>query len=114
MVPHGCFIGQADVADLAGLDLLVQCFEGVFQGRQVGFDLVLVTQLTEEIGAALWPVQLVQVDVIGLQALEAGVHGFGDVLCDCAAGGRRGCNRWCCPGRRSCWPGSSRSGRRGF
>ncbi|MCY1174636.1 hypothetical protein D9M73_148450 [compost metagenome] len=41
---------------------------------------MLVAELAEEVGAALRPVQLVQVDVVGLQALEAGVHGFGDVL----------------------------------
>lgn len=68
------------MADLAGLDLLIQSFEGFFQRRQVFFGLVLVAQLAEKVGAAFRPVQLVEVDPVGLQALEARVQGFGDVL----------------------------------
>ena len=80
---HGAprrFVGQADVADLAGLHLLIQRFEGFFQRGEVVFVLVLVAQLAEEVGTAFRPVQLVEVDPVGLQALEAGVQGFDDVL----------------------------------
>ncbi|MNJ33806.1 hypothetical protein D3C77_284960 [compost metagenome] len=41
---------------------------------------MLVTQLAEEVGAAFGPVQLVEVDPVGLQALEAVVQGGDDVL----------------------------------
>ena len=80
---HGAprrFVGQANVADLAGLHLFVQGFERFLQWGEVVFVLVLVAQLAEEVGAALRPVQLVEVDPVGLQALEAGVEGCADVL----------------------------------
>lgn len=75
----GRLVGQADVADLAGLDLLGECFEGLLQGREV-FVLVAIAQLAEVVGAAFGPVQLVDVDPVGLQALEAGVERSGDVV----------------------------------
>jgi hypothetical protein len=68
------------VADLAGAHLLVEHFEGFFQRREHVVGLVLVAQLAEEVGAALRPVQLVQVDAVGLQALEAGIQRGDDVL----------------------------------
>lgn len=76
--PRG-FVGQADMADLADLDLLVEHFQGFFQRRELNV-LVLVVELAEEVGRALGPVQLVQVDPVGLQALEAGIQGGDDVL----------------------------------
>ncbi|MNZ80255.1 hypothetical protein D3C78_988850 [compost metagenome] len=41
---------------------------------------MLVAELAEEVGAALRPVQLVKVDPVGLQALQAGVQGGDDML----------------------------------
>ncbi|CAH0314002.1 hypothetical protein SRABI70_04823 [Pseudomonas sp. Bi70] len=67
------------MADLAGLDLLFQRFEDFLDRGGVAV-LVLVAELAEEIGRALRPVQLVEVDPVGLQALEAGVQGGDDVL----------------------------------
>ncbi len=57
------------MADLARAHLLVEHFEGFFQRGEVVLWQVLVAQLAEEVGAALGPVQLVQVDAVGLQAL---------------------------------------------
>jgi len=61
------------VADLAGLDLFTQHFQGFLQRGEVLF-LVAIAELAEEVGAALRPVQLVEVDPVGLQALEAVVQ----------------------------------------
>jgi hypothetical protein len=68
------------MADLAGAHLLVEHFEGFFQRREHVVGQVLVAQLAEEVGAALGPVQLVQVDAVGLQALEACIQRGDDVL----------------------------------
>ena len=35
---------------------------------------MLVTQLTEIVGMSIRPVQLIQVDIVGLQPLQAGIH----------------------------------------
>ncbi|MNP13392.1 hypothetical protein D3C76_1056710 [compost metagenome] len=67
------------MADLAGAYLFVQRFQGFLQRGEVLFA-VLVSQLAEEVGAALRPVQLVEVDPVGLQPLQAGVEGGDDVL----------------------------------
>jgi hypothetical protein len=68
------------MADLAGAHLLVEHFEGFFQRREHVVGQVLVAQLAEEVGAAFGPVQLVQVDAVGLQALEACIQRGDDVL----------------------------------
>lgn len=64
------------MADLAGLYLLVEGFEGFLQWCVFAV-LVAIAELAEVVGRALWPVQLVEVDPIGLQALEAGIQRFG-------------------------------------
>ena len=58
------------MADLAGFHLFAQRFQGFLQRGEVLF-LVAIAELAEEVGAALRPVQLVEVDPVGLQALEA-------------------------------------------
>ena len=55
------------MAYLAGLDLFIQRFEGFLQWRVFAV-LVAITKLTEEIGRAFRPVQLVQIDPVSLQA----------------------------------------------
>ena len=62
------------MADLAGLDLLVEHLQGLFQRGEVRF-LVTIAELAEEVGRALGPVQLIQIDPVGLQAFQAGIQG---------------------------------------
>jgi hypothetical protein len=66
------------VADLAGFDLLIQCFERFLKGRKVAV-MMLIAQLTEVVGRSLWPMQLIQIDPVGLQAFEAVVQGRNNV-----------------------------------
>jgi hypothetical protein len=63
----GVPVGDADVADLAMLDEGVEGTEGLFKG-------------SNEVGA----VDLVEVDVVGVEALEGGFDGVHDVAAGCA------------------------------
>lgn len=67
------------MADLAGAHLLVEHFQGFLQRCEALF-LVLVAELAEEVGPPLRPVQLVEVQPVCLQALQAGIEGGDDVL----------------------------------
>ena len=80
MVPHGVSLDRPMWRILPALTCSSSASRVSSSGVRLASVCVLVAQLAEEIGAALRPVQLVEVDVVGLQALEAGVHGFGDVL----------------------------------
>jgi hypothetical protein len=75
----GRFIGQADVADLARLNEIIQGGEGFQQRRRLRALGMRVAQPAEEIGVPVGPMQLVEVDVIGLQTFEAGVQGGRDL-----------------------------------
>ena len=68
------------MADLAGAHLFVEYFEGFFQWREQVVRQMLVAQFAEEVGAALGPMQLVQVDAIGVQALQAVLQRSDDML----------------------------------
>ncbi len=59
------------MAHFARLDQGVQRFQGVFKGSQLIIRVVAITQLTEKVGLPIGPVQLVEVNVVGLQALQA-------------------------------------------
>nr|GFD01496.1 hypothetical protein [Tanacetum cinerariifolium] len=72
-------VEQPDVTDLARLDLFVQHLKH-FQQRRERRVAVGVAQLAEEVGAAFRPMQLIQVQVVGLQAFQAGVDGGNDMV----------------------------------
>ncbi|MNR07394.1 hypothetical protein D3C85_1235100 [compost metagenome] len=67
------------MADLAGLDLLVEHRQGFFQCGERAV-LMVIAELAEEVGRALRPVQLIEVDPVGLQAFEAGIQCRDQVL----------------------------------
>ena len=68
------------MAYFALFDQLVQGTQG-FLDRRHGFTGVAhIAQLAEEIGAAVRPVHLVQIDIIRLQALQAVFTGLADVF----------------------------------
>ena len=69
----GRFIGQTDLADLAGAYQLIQRLQYLFQRGEVLL-LMAVAELAEVVGASLRPMQLVEIQIVGLQALEAGVE----------------------------------------
>ncbi|CFW18986.1 Uncharacterised protein [Bordetella pertussis] len=77
--PRG-FVGQADMAHLARAHEILQHLKRLFDRYGVGVVHPRVGQLAESIGGAIGPVQLVEVQVIGLQALEAGVQRLCQVL----------------------------------
>src|SRR3569832_593821 len=74
------FFGDADVADLARAHQLAQCVQGLGDGHGVVVRVVLIAEMAEEVGLAVGPVQLIEVDVIGLQAFQAGVEGEAEVV----------------------------------
>jgi hypothetical protein len=63
----------------AGVDQVLERIQRLFDGRGVFVGHMGVAQLAKVVGGAVGPVQLVQVDVVGLQALQALVHGFEQV-----------------------------------
>ena len=73
------FIGQTNVADLACLDQPGQRLQLLANRRLAGFLFRVVVQIAEGRHMALGPVDLVEVDHIGLQAAQAGVAGGHDV-----------------------------------
>ncbi|MNS70324.1 hypothetical protein D3C72_1036660 [compost metagenome] len=74
------FVGHAHVADLARAHEILQHRQGFFDRHGVLVFHPGVVQLAEGGGGAVRPVQLIQVQVIRLQALQAGVQRFGQVL----------------------------------
>ena len=77
---EGGFVRHADVADLPGALELGQRFEGIQQGHGGRGISPGITQLAKAVGWALRPVYLVQVEVIGLQPLQAGVQRLADIF----------------------------------
>src|SRR5699024_10405256 len=75
-----CFVGQAEVADLAFLDQASQLAETIFQRHRVVLRVVFVFEAAEEVGAPVGPVQLVEIDVVGLQPAQAGLERVADLL----------------------------------
>ena len=63
------------MADLAGIHQLLEGGHRVADGNTVLPVPVLVAQPAKVVGGALRPVELVQVDDFGLQALQAPFHG---------------------------------------
>ena len=55
-------VGAADLTDLTGFDQTVESFEGVADGR-----------------FGVGGVQLVEIDVVGFEAAQAGITGFADI-----------------------------------
>ena len=70
-----CFIADADVADLSRLHAIRQCRESLFQRCRVLVIFGVVAELAEIIGFSRRPVQLIEINVVRLQPLEAGVQG---------------------------------------
>ena len=76
----GRFVRDANVADFSRALALGQRFQR-FQQRYGGGTLIpAVAELTKAVGWALRPVHLIQVEVVGLQALQAGVQCGADIL----------------------------------
>jgi hypothetical protein len=73
------FVGQADVANASCTHLIRQCRQGL--GNRHGLPLRTgIEELAAEHGhVACRPVQLIQVDVIGIESLEAVAHAARDI-----------------------------------
>jgi hypothetical protein len=94
----GRFVRDADVADLPGALELGQRFQRIQQGddrRGVGPG---IAQLAKAVGWALRPVNLVEVEIIGLQALQAGVQ-RSRIFLRSRRGWAECCCRYCARGR---------------
>ena len=76
----GRFVRDANVTDLARAHLFGQRFQRLQQRNSGGVITVLITELAKVVSLALRPVQLVEVEVIGIEAFQAGVQRFADVL----------------------------------
>src|SRR3569833_33228 len=72
--PPRRFVGDADVADLAGTHQIVQRLQGLADGHGLVVTVVLEAEAAEEVGFAVGPVQFIEGNVIGLQAFQAGVE----------------------------------------
>src|SRR5690606_19093299 len=82
----GGFVGQADMADLAGAHQVVQYLQGILYGSDLLLGVVLVAELAEEAGVPGRPVQLIEIDMLGLQAPQTALQCSGDVLTGEAGG----------------------------
>src|SRR6185312_12660985 len=69
--PPGGLVAEADVADLARLHRLAQYAEHFGERGEGLLRMVLVHQPPERVHRALRPVQLVEVDIVGPEALQA-------------------------------------------
>ena len=76
----GGFVRQSYMTHLTGLDQSVQRLQGVFKGGQLVVRIMAVAELAEEVGLPVWPVQLIKVDVVCLQSLEAALDSLVDML----------------------------------
>ena len=78
------FVRQTDGFDFASVDQLRECAQllvHLLDDRRVILSLCLVVNFAEHGGRARWPMDLIQVYHVGVQAFEAGVAGAEDVLC---------------------------------
>jgi hypothetical protein len=73
------FVGNADVADLAFADQFAECFQLLADRRALPVVGRIELPLAEHRLVALRPVQLVEVDVVRLQALQRTLDGGADV-----------------------------------
>ena len=76
----GRFVRHADIADFAGAHLLGQRFQRLQQRDGNRGLAVLIAQLAEIVSLALRPVQLIKIEVVGIQALQAGVQRVADIF----------------------------------
>ncbi|MNT09018.1 hypothetical protein D3C72_1437810 [compost metagenome] len=74
------FVRHPDITNFTGAHLLGQRFQRFQQGDGSLFVSVLVVELTEEVGRALRPMQLVEIEIIGVEAFQAGVQRGTDVF----------------------------------
>src|SRR5262249_19279082 len=73
-------VGQPDVPDLPALHQIRECLQG-FLNRDARFLVdVCVAKTPEKVCRSLWPVQLIQVDVVGLEPPQTFVNGSEDVV----------------------------------
>ena len=72
------FIGQADIADFTGVDHLAEEAQGfvhvITHRLAVLLSRIEIPVLAKVIGTAVGPVQLVKIDVVGLQAAQAALE----------------------------------------
>jgi hypothetical protein len=76
----GRFVRDADIADFTGALEFGQRFQRIQQGddrRGIGPG---IAQLAKAVGRALRPVNLIEIEIIGLQALQAGVQRLADIF----------------------------------
>src|SRR5690606_27727304 len=60
--------------------------QSILYGSDLLLGVVLVAELAEEVGVPVRPVQLIEIDMLGLQALQAAFQRSGDVLAGEAGG----------------------------
>src|SRR5690606_12199506 len=60
--------------------------QGILYGSDLLLGVVLVAELAEEVGVPVRPVQLIEIDMLGLQALQTALQCSGDVLTGEAGG----------------------------
>src|SRR5690606_21544073 len=65
--------------DLATFHQIVEHFQRVFDRREMRAGVVLVTKLAETIGIPIRPVQLIKIEIVGLQTTQAIADGPGEV-----------------------------------
>ena len=81
--PHdapGRFIGETDGANLPSIDQLFQSGKRLFQRGGVFLLRVGVAEFAKKVGVTIRPVQLVQIDIVRLQALKAGVDSLVEMV----------------------------------
>ena len=75
---HGsprCFVGDTDMAYLTVFYQVSQYLKCLFDGYGLFIDVVLITELAKKVGASVGPVELVEVDIVGLEALQTTIDG---------------------------------------
>ncbi|MNZ94649.1 hypothetical protein D3C78_1137630 [compost metagenome] len=68
------FVRHPDIADFTGTHLFGQRFQRFQQGDGGLIVGVLIIELAEVVGRALRPVQLVEIEIIGVESFQAGVQ----------------------------------------
>ena len=76
----GSFIGQADGSNLSLFNQLLEYCQSVMDWRRIRVLLVKVSEFTKIVCRPVWPVQLIKIDIIGLQSLQAALDGIDEVL----------------------------------
>jgi hypothetical protein len=74
------FIGYPDIADFTGAHLLGQRFQRFQQGNRSFIVGVLIIEFAEVVGLALRPVQLIKIEIIGVQPFQACVQRGADIF----------------------------------